>query len=635
LRVGSEKSPWRSSDLFRHDRYGITVDLEPMPFARRIQTTRDQRSHLLRPVETVERPLVAQSAAGGVLAASPQSPSVKSERTLSPANLRTFVLLSVLQFGSIGAVAVLWVTSARWGDFPLLLAMTSLIVFSETAIKMMKWLILPMMKKPLPMDASIVMNADPAPRIAATTTFVRGAESIDMLRRTVAAMVAMELPHDVWVLDEGDDAKVRELCKQLGALHFSRKGLEKYNTDSGKFRRRTKYGNTNAWLDAVGHGRYEILASFDPDHVPHPEYLSRAVGYFADPKVAYVQFPQVYYNQVGAGLIARGAAEETYGRYGLTQCAAHAQNWPAVVGCHNTHRMSALREVDGFAQHDADDLLIALNYRQAGYRGVYDPVNVAEGLAPTNWLDFLKQQRRWASSVFDVKFRIQPRMKLSASWFEKVTDWVFSLAYLQAFIQVLGIVVVTWCLATEPNMFDRGYLLFFAVVAMALTVRVGGRYQQRYFILAERESGLHWRAMLVGFVKWPMLIGGFIDCVRRSVGEYETTRKTGTALRTTTPMVPHAVVAIMLAVSCGIGLTNENPPNLAMLFFGAWIGGMSVFALLSNWLVTWPPAYDDELAERRLTGSLGSDGRRRCIDRGEASGSLLSTFFASRRSRRI
>jgi hypothetical protein len=48
-------------------------------------------------------------------------------------------------------------------------------------------------------------------RIAAAVTFVPDAESVEMLEETVRAVIAIEYPHDTWVLDEGDDRVVRGL----------------------------------------------------------------------------------------------------------------------------------------------------------------------------------------------------------------------------------------------------------------------------------------------------------------------------------------------------------------------------------------------------------------------------------------
>jgi len=94
-------------------------------------------------------------------------------------------------------------------------------------------------------------NAPYAPpqnlRVAYVTAFVPGAEPYSVLEKSLTAMVAVDYPHDTWLLDEGDDATAKMICKDLGVKHFSRKDKIKYNTDSGKFQSKTKGGNYNAW----------------------------------------------------------------------------------------------------------------------------------------------------------------------------------------------------------------------------------------------------------------------------------------------------------------------------------------------------------------------------------------------------
>ena len=154
-----------------------------------------------------------------------------------------------------------------------------------------------------------------------------------MLEVTVQALVAMAYPHDTWVLDEGDDARVHALCTRLGARHFSRKSLPHYQTAEGRFQARSKHGNYNAWLAEHGFAHYDVIVNVDPDHVPAPTFLHEVLGYFADPKIGYVQVPQAYYNQE-ASFVARGAAEETYAYYSVTQMASYGAGLP------DRHRLS-------------------------------------------------------------------------------------------------------------------------------------------------------------------------------------------------------------------------------------------------------------------------------------------------------
>jgi cellulose synthase (UDP-forming) len=290
-------------------------------------------------------------------------------------------------------------------------------------------------------------------------------------RETVRALVALNYHHDTWVLDEGNDVRVRSLCKELGALHFSRKEFPHYQTEDGTFRARSKHGNYNARLHEVGFERYEIIAAFDPDHVPEPAFLSQVLGYFNDTQVGYVQAAQAYYNQE-ASFIARGAAEETYAYYSSTQMFGFAMGYPVVTGCHNTHRVAALKQVGGFPAHDADDLLITLLCRSAGWRGVYLPRIIARGLTPVDWAGYIKQQLRWARSVIDIKFRKYPQIAGKLSIKERTISFMHGFYYLRGLSALISVLLVCYMLATglAPRALNYPILLDFGLLLAALVV---------------------------------------------------------------------------------------------------------------------------------------------------------------------
>lgn len=124
-------------------------------------------------------------------------------------------------------------------------------------------------------------------KVAFLTSFVPGKEPLEMVTKTLEAAVRIRhrgLMH-VWLLDEGDDPEVKEVCARLGVHHFSRKGVAKWNRKKGPHRAKTKHGNYNAWLDAHGDD-YDFFASVDTDHVPLPNYLERMLGFFRDPDAA-------------------------------------------------------------------------------------------------------------------------------------------------------------------------------------------------------------------------------------------------------------------------------------------------------------------------------------------------------------
>ena len=135
---------------------------------------------------------------------------------------------------------------------------------------------------------------------------------------------------------------------------------------------------------------------------------------------------------------------------------SYAIGYPIVTGCHNTHRVTALREVGGFAAHEADDLLITIKYRAAGWKGVYVPERLAAGLTPTDMLDYLKQQRRWARSVLDVKMRIFPTLGRALPLPERVFSFVHGLYYLHGLGSALSAALLSFMLVTgrTPGVFS-------------------------------------------------------------------------------------------------------------------------------------------------------------------------------------
>ncbi len=242
-----------------------------------------------------------------------------------------FAALSALNIVSIAFVAWYWVVRGDAVHRPVLFALITAPFAFGLLIYECRWFAMPFMRRPRAMKPAAGWS------VGVATTFVPSAEPIEMLAETLRALVAMDYPHDTWVLDEGNDDRVKALCRSLSAQHFSRQGLSEYQTSSGPFQAKTKHGNYNAWLAEIGFSNYDIVVGFDPDHIPAPDFLSRILGYFDDPTVGFVQAAQLYYNQ-GASFVARGAAEETYAYYSSIQMSAYALGYPIVTGCHNTHR---------------------------------------------------------------------------------------------------------------------------------------------------------------------------------------------------------------------------------------------------------------------------------------------------------
>jgi cellulose synthase (UDP-forming) len=384
---------------------------------------------------------------------------------------------------------------------------------------------------------------------------------------------------------------MRRICQRLGVYYFSRCGRPEYQTRSGPYQSGSKHGNYNAWLHAVGFERYDVLAAFDPDHVAHREFLGQVLGYFRDPGVGYVQPAQAYYNQ-GASFIARGAAEETYAYYSAVQMASYGIGYPVIVGGHNVHRVSALKAVGGFAAHDADDLLLTLRYRAAGWRGVYVPRIVARGLAPVDWRGYLTQQRRWARSVLDIKFRRRGEYAAKLPLASRVMSFLHGMNFLYRHVVVLVTLLILLQVMVWGQPADAVLAEMIApIVLLGGAVTLQELYRQRFYLDWRREAGIHWRAAVLHYASWPWFVLALMDALVGRQPPYAVTRKSNV----TGPFLPFIGVqlgiTVVITLAYLVGMQLGQPPNPAVMTLAGFFVFISL-ALSVSELKGFSPPWD-------------------------------------------
>jgi cellulose synthase (UDP-forming) len=518
---------------------------------------------------------------------------IQDETVLVGRARMAFGLLSVAVFAILTIFATLWLSlPGRW-EHPIAYVTVTLVLAYLLVVWAVAWLGFERMQRPVHVDP------EPGLRVAVVTTFVPNAEPLAMLELTLDAMVAMRYPHDTWVLDEGDDEGVRALCARLGVRHFTRRGNARYQAESGQFAKGTKYGNYNAWLAEFGYDDYDVLAAFDPDHVPESDYLERTLGYLCDPQVGYVQSPQIYYNQE-ASLIARGAAEESYGYYSVVQMANYSFGEPTVTGCHTVHRLSALRAVGGYPAHDAEDIYLTMLYRAAHWRGIYVAEILAMGTTPVDWRTYLIQQKRWARSLFDLKLHVYPKVMSRLTPAERVIALMHGTYFLRPLLLLPIYALVLFMLLSNHRPAFLGLEALTTLSGLGLMLLAAGRFRQRYFLDPRRERGLHWRAALLQFAKWPYFVLALWEALRGWHGAYDITPKTNSDPHRGSVLVPQIVLAAILCIAAAIGVSRHGPlwPSvvaIAAIFFGLSVG------LAWSELLWYPPPFERvRHARRRL-----------------------------------
>lgn len=510
-------------------------------------------------------------------------------------DLAGFVVLSLLGVAAIAAfVRQGWILG--WGDHPVLTLWLAGLLAMLVINQQGRWFLL------LPMRRPDALDAEPGLRVAVVTTYVPGVESLAMLEQTLEAMRAMRYPHDTWLLDEGDDPAAADLCARLGVQHFTRAGHQGYQEEAGPFKRATKHGNYNAWLDAVGYEGYDVLVAFDPDHVPEPHYLDRVLGYLRDPGIGYVQVAQAYYNQ-SASLVARGAAEETYAYFSAVQMAGYGLGYPIIVGGHNVHRMPALKAVGGFAVHDADDLLLTLRYRATGWNGVYVPEILARGLTPVDWRGYLVQQRRWARSVLDLKLRHSGSYSGSLPLASRILSYLHGLNFLHRALAYFGVILaLLYLLVTGGSLAVLHPSMVAPTVALLCATGLQELFRQRFYLDRANEAGAHWSAGLLGFAKWPWFLLALLDVVTaRRVG-YTITNKS--ERQAGYPPFVRWHLALAIAMAAAVAVSRTRGTTSAVLEGVALVVAAVALALAAHGARIPPPPFAREWRD------LAAEGRR-------------------------
>ncbi len=234
----------------------------------------------------------------------------------------------------------------------------------------------------------------PAPRDLSVDVFIPTYnESLDLVRHTVAAACRIDYPHVTWLLDDGDRPELRALAQQFGCRYLARTNNE-----------HAKAGNLN---NALCHADGEFVAIFDADHVPGRSFLTKTLGFFSDPRVAFVQTPQDFYNLDSFQHRKHKRLNFVWTEQSLffRVIQRGKDYWNAAFFCGSCAviRRSALDSIDGFATGTiTEDLHTSIRLHKRGFKSVYYPESLAFGVAPDSIREFLVQRKRWGQGAMQV-----------------------------------------------------------------------------------------------------------------------------------------------------------------------------------------------------------------------------------------
>jgi len=158
----------------------------------------------------------------------------------------------------------------------------------------------------------------------------------------------------------------------------------------------------------------DIVAIFDADFLPQPDFLRAIVSDFADPKVGMVQARWGHMNR-GHSLLTRVQALMLDGHHLVENRARAASGWLFnFSGTGGAWRKTAIESAGGW-QHDTltEDLDLSYRAQMAGWKFIYRETVVTPAELPEDVSAFRAQQYRWAKGTVQTARKLMKRVMTS------------------------------------------------------------------------------------------------------------------------------------------------------------------------------------------------------------------------------
>jgi cellulose synthase/poly-beta-1,6-N-acetylglucosamine synthase-like glycosyltransferase len=215
--------------------------------------------------------------------------------------------------------------------------------------------------------------------------------------RLIDAVCKLDYPAgrlEIQVLDDSTD-ETTEIVANAVAEH------RRLGVDIHHIHRADRSGfKAGALVGGLEKARGELLAIFDADFVPAPDFLHRTVPYFADPKLGMVQGCWQHINR-GYSLMTRVEAILLDGHFMIEHTARNRSgcffNFNGTAGI---WRRAAI-ETSGGWQHDTltEDLDLSYRAQLQGWQFLYLPELAVPSELPVDASGFKSQQYRWAKGA--------------------------------------------------------------------------------------------------------------------------------------------------------------------------------------------------------------------------------------------
>jgi cellulose synthase/poly-beta-1,6-N-acetylglucosamine synthase-like glycosyltransferase len=406
--------------------------------------------------------------------------------------------------------------------------------------------------------------------------------------RVIAAAAAQDYPRDklqIQILDDSTD-DTTEIARCAAAQARS-SGL---SVDVLHRNERQGY-KAGALAAGLPHAKGELIAIFDADFAPPPDFLRRVIGEqnaFADPQVGFVQARWDYLNR-DLNPITRAQAMILDVHFLIEQVARSLCGLPINFnGSAGIWRRQCILDAGGW---QADTLTedLDLSYRAAlrGWRGLYLVDQGAPSELPADILAYKQQQARWARGTIQTLRKLLPELLSSSLKFHQK---LAALMHLSGYVihPLIFILSITTPLLVLDAVTSQGGLagppLWVNALSGLTLVPIASMLVAH---LARRRSLIHFlrdlpAALLLGVGVSPSnTLAMLRGLLHEQVGEFVRTPKHRHSVFTYA-LRPDWTMWLELALAIYVGVAI-----LLMLRFGHWPLGMPLFLYVLGFGGVW------------------------------------------------
>ncbi len=394
-------------------------------------------------------------------------------------------------------------------------------------------------------------------------------EPADLVREALTSAMALHGAKQVWLLDDGDDPALAELAHQLGSGYLARAQ-----------HRDAKAGNINAALPQT---KGDIIAIFDIDHAPKPDFLEKSLGYFNDPQMGFVQVMLTFRN-IDESWVARSATESSLEFYNPTYLGADRMGGATLMGSNALIRRAALTSIGGYQAGLAEDLATSLALHAAGWHSAYVAEPLAPGLSPSSLAAWSVQQLKWARGVFEMLLTGLPQVFLRLTAGQRVSYLVRMTKYWigpAVFVHLFATIAVLFWGDAQTRTAFRAYLWHLAPLVVADTA-IHAYALSRYRHAEVPRTSLLGAVVLV-YASWPVYLLAWSLAVLRLPVRFRPTPKGGATQLNVLWLMPQLITLVLLLLGeYQTVAVYHHPPSIILWF--SIVQALLQFMLLARWV---------------------------------------------------